>query len=94
MFSCKFCEISKNTFFTEHFGATASEGLNEDSSSGWILSEAATEGVLLKKGALENFANFIGKHLYRNLFLIKLQAISPATSLKRDSNTNVLLWKM
>ena len=54
MFSCKFCEISKNSFFTEHFGATASEGLNEDSSSGWILSEAATEGVLLKKGALEN----------------------------------------
>ena len=24
LFSCKFCEISKNTFFTEHFGATAS----------------------------------------------------------------------
>ena len=24
MFSCEFCEISKNTFFTEHFWATAS----------------------------------------------------------------------
>ena len=24
MFSCEFCEISKNTFFTEHFRATAS----------------------------------------------------------------------
>ena len=23
-FSCEFCEISKNTFFTEHFRATAS----------------------------------------------------------------------
>ena len=25
MFSCEFCEISKNTFFTEHLLATASE---------------------------------------------------------------------
>ena len=24
MFSCEFCEIFKNTFFTEHFWATAS----------------------------------------------------------------------
>ena len=24
VFSCDFCEISKNTFFTEHLGATAS----------------------------------------------------------------------
>ena len=25
MFSCEFCKISKNIFFTEHFWATASE---------------------------------------------------------------------
>ena len=25
LFSCEFCEISKNTFFTEHLWATASE---------------------------------------------------------------------
>ena len=25
MFSCKFCEIFKNTFFTEHFQVTASD---------------------------------------------------------------------
>ena len=25
VFSCEFCEISKNTFFTEHLWATASE---------------------------------------------------------------------
>ena len=25
MFSCEFCEISKNTFFTEHLRTTASE---------------------------------------------------------------------
>ena len=27
VFSCKFCEISKNTFFTEHLWKTASENL-------------------------------------------------------------------
>ena len=26
MFSCEFCEISKNTFFTEHLRVTASVG--------------------------------------------------------------------
>ena len=25
MFSCEFCEIFQNTFFTEHLGMTASE---------------------------------------------------------------------
>ena len=28
MFFCEFCEISKNTFFTEHLWATASEICN------------------------------------------------------------------
>ena len=28
----------------------------------------------VKKGVLKNFANFLGKHLYWSLFLIKLQA--------------------
>ena len=26
LFSCEFCEITKNTFFTEHLRVTASEG--------------------------------------------------------------------
>ena len=29
MFSCEFCEISKNTFFTEHLLVTASEMLTK-----------------------------------------------------------------
>ena len=37
------------------------------------LSEAATEGVLYKKGAPRNFAKFTGKHLCQSLFLIELQ---------------------
>ena len=37
----------------------------------------------MKKGVLENFAKFIGKHLYQNIFfLIKLQA-EGATLLKK-----------
>ena len=33
----------------------------------WVYSEAATEGVLLKKVFLNNFANFTGKHLRLSL---------------------------
>ena len=32
MFSCEFCEVSKNTFFTEHLRATASKSIGTN----WI----------------------------------------------------------
>ena len=32
------------------------------------------------------------KHLWWSFFLIKLQTLTPATLLKRDSNTGVFLW--
>ena len=38
-------------------------------------------GVFCKRSVLKNFANFTGKYLYWNLFLINL--------FKRDSNTDV-----
>ena len=41
------------------------------------------------KKAYNNFINFTGKHLCSILFLIKLLAFRPATSLKRDSNTGI-----
>ena len=40
-----------------------------------------------KKGTLKNFTIFTGKHLFWDIFLLKLQACRPATLLKRDSNT-------
>ena len=42
-------------------------------------------------GTLQNFANFTGKHLRWNLFLIKLQALKLKTSLKtvKDNGDNV-----
>ena len=43
--------------------------------------------MFFKIGVLKNFANFTGKNPYWNLLLIKLQALRPATLLKRDSNT-------
>ena len=43
-------------------------------------------------GVLKNFAIFTGKHLCWRLFLIRLQAFSPVTFLKRDSYTDVFLW--
>ena len=53
-----------------------------------LNSETAT-GV-----ALQNFANFKGKHLCCSLFFKKLQALRPATLLKRDSYTGVFLWNL
>ena len=50
--------------------------------------------VFCKKGVLKNFANFTGKHLCWSIFLIMLQALNPATFLKRESNTEVFLWNL
>ena len=56
MFSCEFCEISKNIFSTEHLQKTASS---------FSFLEAATRGCSMKKGVLENLRKFTGKqHLW------------------------------
>ena len=44
-----------------------------------------------KIGVPKNFEIFTGKNLRVSLFLIKLQALRPATLSKRDSNTGVFL---
>ena len=51
-----------------------------------------TPEVFYKKAVFKNFAIFTGKHLWESPFLIKLPAWSPATLLKRDSITGILLW--
>ena len=48
--------------------------------------------VFYKKAVLKNFAIFTGKHLCWSVFFIKWQNFSPATLLKRDSNTGLFLW--
>ena len=42
--------------------------------------------MLFKTGALKNFTIFIGKHLCRSVFLIKLQVWRSATLLKKTPN--------
>ena len=37
VFSCKFCEISKNTFFTEHLRATTSEKISANKTSREVM---------------------------------------------------------
>ena len=59
--SCEFCEISGNTYFTEHLRATACIFRNSQSQ------------MLFKIGALKNFTNFTGKQLCWHLFLMKLK---------------------
>ena len=46
--------------------------------------------MFFKIGALKSFAIFTGRRLCWSLFSIKLQVLSPATLLKRDSNVSVL----
>ena len=46
----------------------------------------------VKEGFFKSFTNLAGKHLCSSLFLIKLQAFSAITLLKRDSNTGAFLW--
>ena len=46
----------------------------------------------IKKTFLKYFAIITRKNLFWGLFLIKLQAFSPATLSKTNSNTAALLW--
>ena len=48
--------------------------------------------VFCKKGVLENFAKFTGKHLCQGLFFNKVAGLRPTTLLKRDSRTGVFVF--
>ena len=58
----------------------------------YFCSEKQPPEVFCKNDVLENFANFLGKHLCWSLFSIKLQAFISVTLLKRDFNTGVFCW--
>ena len=57
-----------------------------------VLSSDAVVFRRYSRYVFQNFAIFTGKHLWRSLFLIKLQGWRSATLLKRGSNTVVFLW--
>ena len=50
--------------------------------------------MFFRIGVIKLFATFTIKHLFKSLFLIKLQASRAVTLLKRDSNTGVFLYKL
>ena len=64
-FSCKFCEISKNTFFTEHLRATASEmplrkqanenGFSKKESSDVLTYQAKTINFIMFSYSMRGF---------------------------------------
>ena len=90
MFSCEFCKISKNEFFTEHIWTTASETSNDDINIDTLENQITLETLLssrvevfCEKGILRNFAKFTGKHMCRSLFLNKVTGPRPGTLLKR-----------
>ena len=71
MFSCEFCKIFKNTFFTEHLWTTASARISgsqefrieQPSGSNRVIPPK----VLLGKGALEICTKFIAEHPCRSV---------------------------
>ena len=76
VFSCKICKILifKETYFEEHFRTAASKNLY------YFISSLV---FFCKKGALNNFAKFVGKRLFRSLFFNKVVVLRPATMLKK-----------
>ena len=54
-----------------------------------FTTEAATRGVLLKKGVLRNFTKFTGKHLCQSLFLNKFAVLKPAHFIKKETIAQV-----
>ena len=61
----------------------------------YYLFRSSHSQMFFKIDVLKNFANFTGKHLCWSLFSIQLQALRPASLLKRDFNmfdSNVMTY--
>ena len=90
MFSCEFCDISKNIFFIEHLLLLTINLYSVYLYKFFIENfhntdkrRSSHQRRSIKKAALKNFAVFTGKQLYWSFFLIKLQSIKAATLLKK-----------
>ena len=70
--SCEFCEIFKNTFFTEHLWTTASMTLKYEI----LIVRSSHQRCSIKIGVLKFFSKFTGKHLCQSLFLNKVSGVS------------------
>ena len=81
MYSCEFCEISKNTFSTEHLRTTASEKLQSLRSSAQVFSPVKFAKFLKTP--------FLTEHL--QWLLLTVSGFQSATLLKRGSVKDVFL---
>ena len=87
--------IRLQAFFCRTPTVAASEFLRQQIPfCNWMMFIADNRIGFCKKGVLGKFASFTGKHLCWSLFFIELQTFSPATILKRDSNTDLFLWSL
>ena len=57
MFSCEFCEISKNTFFAGHLWTTASKIVHKILSL--LLNEFLESEIMQKSRSVQNITNII-----------------------------------
>ena len=62
LFSCEFCKISKNTFFTEYLRATA-------------FVNRISHPEVFYKTVVKNLVKFKGKHLRQSLFFNKIATL-------------------
>ena len=85
VFSCEFCEISKNTFFTEHLRATASVRFKK------MLTLHSAEVSSSPNSPLIFVTVFCGETNRSSLSQMKFL---PAALLKSDSNTGVFLGNL
>ena len=69
--SCKFCEIFKNTFFTEHLWTTASMTFKYEI----LIVRSSHQRCSIKKSFLKDFTKFTGKHLCQSSFFIKVSGV-------------------
>ena len=96
-FSGKTSNIIQNSFLEEKVvnskdNNTCDEALHSKVADLHLaINRNSRSQMFFEIAVFKKFANFTGKHLRWTLLLIKLQALRPATLLKRDSNTGVFL---
>ena len=83
MFSCKYGEFFKNTYFEEHLQTVASGSANVCFWPVKSMMRSSRPDVLCKKSVLRNFTKFTGKHMCQSFFFNNVAHHRPATLLKK-----------
>ena len=80
MFSCDFCEIWQNTFFTEHLWTTASENGEYQKIRIDVLKQVLKRQLIIKEISLSEFVQFLAYSIWlqkpKTFSLFKVQSQS------------------